>query len=239
MSSLDLVLPCYNPAPGWTETIIQNIQELKSYLPETEIFIFIVNDGSTKNAKPEEFEFLKQIFPQITFLTYSKNQGKGFALRTGINEAIHDVCIYTDVDFPYTAQSISQVYHTLISQKSDVVIGFRDKHYYRNLTQSRTLISKFLRIINQNVLQLPVTDTQCGLKGFNQKGRAVFLRTKINRYLFDLEFILLVAKNPQIKLSSVPVELRTGIVFKKMNWKIALTESTSLLKLLFQGRKLF
>ncbi len=56
MSSLDLVIPCYNPEPGWQEAILQNFQELKRNLPETEIHIFIVNDGSTVGAAPEDFE---------------------------------------------------------------------------------------------------------------------------------------------------------------------------------------
>ena len=90
------------------------------------------------------------------------------------------------------------------------------------------ILQRFIKILFPS---LPVSDTQCGLKGMNEKGKNIFLQTKINRYLFDLEFILYSSKN-HLKIRAIPVELREGIVFGRMNYKILLHESKNLWNIL-------
>jgi hypothetical protein len=57
------------------------------------------------------------------------------------------------------------------------------------------------------------------------------MQTKIDRYLFDLEFILYASKQ-RLKIKPIPVSLREGIVFGNMNYKILLQESKNLWKIL-------
>ena len=64
----------------------------------------------------------------------------------------------------------------------------------------------------------------------NQKGKDIFLQTSIDRYLFDLEFIFLSARN-KLNIKTVEVELRPEIVLSKMNWKILLQEFGNFLKI--------
>ena len=80
-----------------------------------------------------------------------------------------------------------------------------------------------------NLLRLQVTDSQCGLKGFDNAGKSIFLETKIERFLFDLEFLLL-AKN-RVTVTPVPVVLREGVVFSKVGWKILATEGRNFIRL--------
>ena len=68
------------------------------------------------------------------------------------------------------------------------------------------------------LLRIPTDDTQCGLKGFNQVGREVFLSTTIQRYLFDLEFIFLAAQK-NLRIATEEVQLRPDVILSKMNWK--------------------
>jgi hypothetical protein len=78
----------------------------------------------------------------------------------------------------------------------DVVFGIKNKAYYKQLSLQRKLVSKILQLFIKILFpRLPVSDTQCGLKGMNLKGKAIFLHTKTDRYLFDLEFILNAAKS--------------------------------------------
>lgn len=84
---------------------------------------------------------------------------------------------------------------------------------------------------------MPVTDTQCGLKGFNQKGKDMFLQTKINRYLFDFEFIYNVCRNKSLQYQTVEVQLKENVVFSKMKFKILLQESFNLIKVLLKPIK--
>jgi hypothetical protein len=70
----------------------------------------------------------------------------------------------------------------------------------------------------------------CGLKGFNNKGKAAFLSTTIDRYLFDLEFVFLAARM-KLNIAKVPVNLRDGVVLSKLNVRILATEGLNFLGL--------
>ncbi|MBK9190506.1 MAG: hypothetical protein IPM77_02840 [Crocinitomicaceae bacterium] len=82
-------------------------------------------------------------------------------------------------------------------------------------------------------LRLPTDDSQCGIKGFNKKGADVFLDTKIDRFLFDLEFIKLASKR-KLNVQIAEVELKPNIVFSKVSFKILFRESLNFLKVLFR-----
>ena len=114
---------------------------------------------------------------------------------------------------------------------AEVVIGVRDEAYYNHLPVMRMRISKWLRAFNGKLLRLKVNDTQAGLKGFHALYKPVFLSTTIDRYLFDLEFIYLLSKYKGIKLVPLPIQLREGITFSKMNRKILLQEGVNFLKI--------
>lgn len=227
-------MPCYNPAEGWATSVISHVAALQQLLPDTVLFIYLVNDGSTQGVKPEDIDLLTSTFSNFTYLRYARNRGKGYALRLGAQASQHPCCIYTDIDFPYCPESLVQVYRTLLEQKADIAVGVRKQAYYDDVPDIRTSISKLLRFFNKRILRLPVSDTQCGLKGFNQLGRGLFLSTKTDRYLFDLEFLLLASRSPDLQLIPVQVNLRPGIQFRKMGLGLLLAEGKSLLHILFR-----
>lgn len=228
---LDIVLPCYNPIQNWAQNIINSVNNLTNLLPDTQFYVYLVNDGSSKGILEEDLNLLRQQLPAFTYINYPDNQGKGHALREGVKQINHDFCIYTDIDFPYTEDSFINIYEELRSGRADIVVGVRDEAYYANVPPTRVKISKTLRFFARKMLTLPVNDTQAGLKGFNRRGREAFLKTTINRYLFDLEFLFMAAKGRKLKIKPVNVTLKPGIVFSKMNSKILMTEGYSFVKL--------
>ncbi|HWB62373.1 MAG TPA: glycosyltransferase, partial [Chitinophagales bacterium] len=169
-------------------------------------------------------------FPEIKLVSYPINYGKGHALREGVKRELGQIVIYTDIDFPYTHASLVSIYNTLQSGNCDVAIGIRGEEYYTHLPKARVRISKFLRLLIRGLLRIPTDDTQCGLKGFNQNGKEVFLQTEIERYLFDLEFIFLSARK-KLLIKTIPVQLRPGVELSSMRWKILLQESGNFLKI--------
>ena len=228
-TDFDLVLPCFNPQPGWAKIVAESIVKLQKLLPEARIHVFLVNDGSTQGVSETDIQFLAQQLPHFNYLVLSKNQGKGFALRAGVAQTQSPFCLYTDIDFPYLESSLVQVFKAL-QNGADIAVGTRNTAYYQQLSTGRTRLSKWLRKFAQNVLKLPVSDTQCGLKGFNQNGKEVFLQTTINRYLFDLEFLLLANKRPNLKIAPVPVILKPNIVFSNMSPKVLLKEAAGIIR---------
>ncbi len=179
-----------------------------------------------------EIDFLRKHIPAFHFTNNTVNKGKGHALRTAIANIQDEFVLYTDVDLPFTLESMITIIHNL--QAYDLVFGIKQRTYYEQLPLQRKIVSRVLqRLIKTLFPALPVSDTQCGLKAMNHKGKSVFMRTKIERYLFDLEFILYAAQE-KLNIQPVPVSLRDGIAFGNMKLKVLLEESRNLWKILRQ-----
>ncbi len=227
-SSLDIVLPCYRPVQGWVDRILSSVEELSERLPTLAIRLILVNDGSPSGVSETDISTLRENLLHFSYLPLAINQGKGAALRAGVAQSSADLCVFTDIDFPYTLDSVIDIVAELMAG-TDIAIGIKNQNYYAQTPRTRKAVSKVLRWLARSFLGIPITDTQCGLKGFNDAGRQIFLRTTIQRYLADLEFIFLADRSP-LKMKAVTVQLREGVVFSQVNARILLTEGTNFLK---------
>lgn len=228
------MLPCYNPQPAWVERVVSQYAALQSTLA-TEIEIVLVNDGSTTEVADEDISNLRQVIPLFQYISYTQNRGKGHALRQGVAKASAPIVLYTDIDFPYSVDSIAAVYHCLQNEQADVAAGVKNNEYYAKVPPMRRYISKILRGMIGIFFSLPVTDTQCGLKGFNLKGKQVFLDTRIDRYLFDLEFIH-AAHKKGLEIMPIKVALNDFVVFRQMNYSLLFSEVVNFIKIV-AGKK--
>lgn len=234
-TNIDIVLPCYNPIQNWQVVIYESYKELSKDYPDINWRFILVNDGSSEHLEAEKIQFLENEIPNFNFIDNATNFGKGYALRAGVKTSTAEICIYTDVDFPYKLESLTKLTEILLQQKADVVVGVKRNAYYKNVPFSRKMVSKSLRWLIRKLLNISITDTQCGLKGFNKKGKDIFLQTSINRYLFDLEFVFLAENNKNCTIISTEIDLKEGIVFSKLNFKILLTESRNFGKVLMKS----
>lgn len=227
----DIILPCFAPNTRW----FQELEDFYAFAGKKyELRFIIVDDGSKSAVLNTQIAELQKKQLPIEVVSYQQNRGKGFALRAGVEKATAGIMAYTDIDFPFTNKSTLSVLDALAQNNYDVVAGFREHAYYsKKMSGFRKWLSQTFRFFLKQILRLPVSDTQCGLKGFNEKGKQQFLTTTIDRYLFDFEFIYTSAKNKSIRLVSVPVELKDNVVFSKMKLKILLQESTNLIRVLF------
>lgn len=236
-SVVDIVLPCYNPAPGWQKELVSFHNKAKEIY---NLRFIVVNDGSN-----QDFDVAGQVqhldgngIPTL-LITYGQNMGKGYALRKGVAAATAPVVVYTDVDFPFTDDSMLELLKALTGNSCDIAIGYRaDSYYKENMPVWRRFLSRSFRFFISRVLGMRVTDTQCGLKGFNDKGKKTFLATTVNRYLFDFEFIYTAGRNRSMRLETVEVKLKENIVFSRMRLKVLAQELFNLLRVLLFRRSL-
>ncbi|MEO9533503.1 MAG: glycosyltransferase [Crocinitomicaceae bacterium] len=231
---MTILLPCYNPPKDWEKQVKLSMEVLREALKSKvgQLDLVVVNDGSTDNCSQYHAAYLKENIENATLVSYENNRGKGYALREGVKTIKTDLIVYTDIDFPYEEESVLAVAEKLL-EGADVALGHRGKDYYDKTPWFRKVVSKTLRWVLKTFLRLPTDDSQCGLKGYNQLGAAVFLKTKIDRFLFDLEFIKLAARR-KLKIEKVVVELKPNIVFSKVNTKILLREFWNFLAVLFR-----
>lgn len=230
---VSVVLPCYNPPPGWEQTICAAYKSFCDSI-DVPVELIIVLDGLCPGVTTDDEILLNKFIPRLNIVKYETNKGKGYAIRKGVSVAKGDIIIYTDIDFPYTASSILSVYKTLRNGDADVAVGVKNEAYYEHVPLVRKIISRILRFLIRLFLSMPITDTQCGLKGFKRSVAPLFLQTTIDRYLFDLEFVRNCFRSKKITVKAIPIALNEHVHFRKMNYRILLTEAVNFIRLLFR-----
>ncbi len=230
---LHVVVPCYHPLLGWEQALATHFLDFSRAVAHRvdELRLIVVIDGASKTTDAGHVACLKVLLPEVILVDYPKNRGKGYALRQGVAHSDADYYVVTDADFPYTIKSMTRVVETLLEQ-GGIAAGNRDTTYYKRVPLFRKWLSQLLRWILRHILSQPIGDSQCGLKAFDRAGKVVFLQTTIDRFLFDLEFLMLA--NHQVQVTPVRVELRESVVFSTVGWSILLTEGRNFLWLLFR-----
>ena len=193
-----------------------------------------MNDGSKSGIRQKDIQLLEREIGGFTYIDSEVNQGKGGALRDAVRQTTGKWVIYTDADYPYIMANAVEMFRLLSTDAADVVVGVRDEQYYDQLPLGRKIFSLSLKVMNYLFFpQLKVKDTQSGLKGFNQKGKEVFLKTRIPAFLFDMEFLVLASKRSDVRIQWIYVQAREGIVFSTMRAKTILTELVNFASILF------
>lgn len=227
-STVDVVLPLYRPHQGWEERVSEAARTLHEHFDSKniELHLYIVNDGADLSYFPPcVLKYIEEKSGcRFTFLSYERNRGKGYALRYAINKCQGEIQIYTDGDFPFGAQSVIDA-HSRIADGADIAMGVRPTAYSDALCGIRRGLSKGAKWLVINILGLPkfCSDTQAGIKGFNGSGRDAFLSTRVESFLFDTEFIT-IANCRSLKIATVNLTLREGLVFSKMGTKVIVRE---------------
>lgn len=221
--NVSLILPCYNPPQDWERNVYTSYTAFCERINEV-VELIIVVDGVSDSIEGDQLVYLQQKIPLLKLVQYAENKGKGYALRQGVAKATGGIVLYTDIDFPYTIESMFSVYDGLRKDLHDVAIGVKNESYYTHIPPVRKAISQALRVMIKTFLSLPVTDTQCGLKGFKSTVAPLFLKTTIDRYLFDLEFIRNCYRVKRFRIQPIPIALSEQVHFRKMNYRILLPE---------------
>lgn len=232
-SDFALLIPTFNPQQGWEINILQRYN-LFSEAVNTDFTVIIINDGSTVDIN-SGVNFLKEnIGPNFLYLNYETNRGKGGALKYGAINFEAKKYIFTDTDFPYSIESMKNVWNTMLGN-SGIVTGNRESKYYNDLSVSRTFLSKGLKALNKLILNLPVNDTQCGLKAFDVDVKNLLINCETDRFLIDLE-LLLATNKAGYNIIPVNVELRKDIIFSTFNSSVLLKEIHNFIKLVWKYR---
>lgn len=205
---LSVIIPAFNEE----KNLFKNVLLYNDYLlkQDFDFEIIIVNDGS-KDDTLAISEKLKEKIKNFKIINFSKNQGKGAAIRAGLLKSSGKFGLFIDADNAVSIEHLEKVWPHFIAG-ADLVIGSRsprDAKGTRQLIPQATwkiVFGKTGNFILQFLTAHGIKDTQCGFKIFKRDFiQNIIPKTKINRWTIDAEILALAQKfNYTIKI--IPVD---------------------------------
>jgi glycosyltransferase involved in cell wall biosynthesis len=173
---LTVIVPVYNE-----ERTIERVVRAVASVP-IEHEIVVVDDGS-RDGTPEvlarlEAEGLVRVFRQ------TPNQGKGKAVRRGIEEARGEICVIQDADLEYQPQDFPQLIRPIVEMGADAVYGSRFMGPHRVFLFWHFAANRFLTWLTNVLYDTMLTDMETGYKAVRT---SVLREMHLRSDTFDIE----------------------------------------------------
>ena len=159
---ISVVIPAFNEEGSIADVITQTETILDSTKLSYEVIV--VDDGSMDNTR----NFVLNNGARL--ITYTKNRGKGYALRRGFAEAEGEILITMDADGSHEPKDILKIIHPLLNG-FDVVFGSRFLNNGGGRVTSR-LHAIGNHLFNFLILALTgkkISDSQTGFRGYRRE----------------------------------------------------------------------
>lgn len=208
---ISIIIPVYNKGSVIFKSLTSLINNL-SHSQYHDYEIILVNDGSTDNSLTEAIRFKKfnGETDKIKIFYYTKNIGKGFALRYGFYHSQGDPVIFFDGDKDINTKYVINAIRTYHQTPLDMVIASKyhphSRFYY---PWYRYVYSFMLKNINRLLFNLVVSDTQVGLKVFRRSVLTKILpKLVIKRFATDLEMLVVAKMYEFNRIAEIPVVIK-------------------------------
>jgi glycosyltransferase involved in cell wall biosynthesis len=193
---LTVVIPVYNE--------INTIEELLHRVQSTGLVheILVIDDGSTDGTRTvlEKLDGLNN----INVILHKKNQGKGSAVRTGLNKSSGDVILIQDADLEYDPRDYPALLKPIKEGVADVVYGSRFLGGPRRSTMFWHMVAnKLLTFITNILYNTILSDMETGYKVFN-KNVIEGMTLHAKRFEFEPEFTAKILKR-KFRVFEVPI----------------------------------
>jgi dolichyl-phosphate beta-glucosyltransferase len=201
---LSVVIPAYNEESRIEPTVREIVEYCRAQARNFELIL--VDDGS-RDGTTALGRLLSVEFPELRLIRLAANRGKGYAVRTGIVNAIGRLVLFTDADGSTPIGELSRLEDAL-AEGADVAVGSRALRAEGIEVQAklyRHLIGRTFHRMVEKLADAGVKDTQCGFKLFRSAvAQDLFSRMRMNGFSFDVE-VLLMARRRGYRVVEVPV----------------------------------
>lgn len=99
MKTIDLIVPCYNEEEGLEHFVLETNKVIDS-MPEYSFRYILVNDGSKDKTYLVMKKLAKQ-FPNVKYISFSRNFGKEAAMYAGLQHSTADYVVVMDADLQH------------------------------------------------------------------------------------------------------------------------------------------
>ncbi len=177
MLKLSVIIPVFNE--------VKTIEEIVRRVQATGLAdeILTIDDGSTDGSR----DLLARLEGrnQIKVIYHERNQGKGAAVRTGIQNACGDLIIIQDADLEYDPREFPNLMKPIQEGIADVVYGSRFLGAGRRPVLFWNMVANKILTLVTNVLYNNIlTDMETGYKMFK---RQVVQNMTLHAHGFDFE----------------------------------------------------
>lgn len=204
MSKVSIIIPAYNEEQRLPATLDSVCSFMDSQKHDYEVLV--VDDGSS-DGTCDLVRTYEDKNPKVKLISYDENQGKGYAVRTGMLAASGDYVIYNDADGSSPIEEIEKLIAS-IDAGHDIAFGSRakpDDSRYVNALAYRKYMGNTFNLIVQFLILPGIQDTQCGFKMFSRNvARDIFSVAQVNGFAFDVE-VLYIARLRHYNWEEVPI----------------------------------
>jgi glycosyltransferase involved in cell wall biosynthesis len=221
---LSVIVPCYNERA----TVAELLRRVREVPIDKEIVV--IDDQSTDGSRDIVARLAKE-WPEIRQIIQPVNQGKGAAIRRGIEEARGDIVLIQDADLEYDPEDYPKLVQPIIDGHADAVFGSRFEGYPRRVMLFwHRMGNTFLTFLSNATTNLDLTDMETCYKVFR---RDVIQSIKLNsnRFGIEPEITAKLAKRGY-RIFEVPIAYygRDYWEGKKINWKDGFSALWTILK---------
>ncbi len=194
--NLSVIIPVYNEKDTVRE-IVSRVLEMKMASE-----LVIVDDGSKDGTR----EILAEIDGKdgVRVILHPKNQGKGAAVRTGLQSANGDILLIQDADLEYDPREYPGLLRPIQENLADVVYGSRFLGGARRPILFWNMVANKILTFMTNILYNNIlTDMETGYKVFRREV-VQNLQLRANRFDFEPEFTAKILKR-HVRIFEVPI----------------------------------
>jgi len=209
-----LIVPIYNEEGHLNEFLTK----IDSLVLLTNKEIIFIDDKSKDNSLHilQNFSFSSS----VKIIAKPINQGKGAAIRTGIENASGDIIGIQDADFEYDMREIPKLLQPFLEDRADIVFGSRFKK--ENPQVHRTfhyLVNRLLTLFSNFLSGLYLSDMETCYKFFRSEIIKNIVLTS-NRFGFEPEVTAKIARL-KARVMELPISYypRNYMEGKKITWK--------------------
>lgn len=204
---LTVVIPAYNEA----DAVRPTIQELAATLASSglEHEIIVVNDGSS-DGTGQHVASLADELEAVRLIDHKRNRGYGASLKTGIRAARAEVVAITDADGTYPNERLPELYHRLIEEQADMVVGSRTGEHV-HIPLVRRPAKAFLRWLARYLSGHPIPDLNSGMRVMRREAVTRHFNLVSDGFSFTTTTLLaMLARNNPVVYVPIDYHHRTG-----------------------------
>jgi glycosyltransferase involved in cell wall biosynthesis len=200
---ISVIVPAYREGHLIVPHLLRLTDALKQTGSSWEVIVVVDGDPGTWAAAKT------CCTPQVRVLGYSRNHGKGFALRYGMARARGQLVTFIDSDMEIAPEEIGRMAGLLDLYQADVVVGSK-RHPLSEVDYPwpRRVQSLAYQILVRILFRVRVQDTQTGLKMFRREvADRVVDAALVKRFAFDLELLVLASHFGYRRIIECPVKI--------------------------------